>query len=79
LCGGGAKFLGDDLPQLFDIDVRLLQNSQFSNTNGYYKLGVYSVRKNRAAQRAKQKQEEEKKSEQEKNEKKDNQDKKKGE
>ncbi|MGM0369187.1 MAG: hypothetical protein ACQEP9_02055 [Bacillota bacterium] len=73
LCGGGAKFLGDDLPQLFDIDVKLLQNSQFSNTNGYYKLGVYSVRKNRAAQRAKQKQEE-KKAEQEENNEEDKQD-----
>ena len=51
LCGGGAKFLGDYLPVKFNVDVKLLENAQFSNTNGYYKLGVYSVRKNRAAKK----------------------------
>ncbi|MBM7555489.1 ParM/StbA family protein [Halanaerobacter jeridensis] len=55
LCGGGAKFLGEHLPDMFEVDAKLLENAQFSNTSGYYKLGVYSVRKHRAAKQAKKK------------------------
>ena len=60
LCGGGANFLGTYLPDMFEVDVKLLENAQFSNTSGYYKLGAYSVRKKRAAKKAKQKAKQEK-------------------
>ncbi|MGM0502909.1 MAG: hypothetical protein ACQERJ_10305 [Bacillota bacterium] len=61
LCGGGAKFLGDYLPDLFNVDVKLLDSAQFSNTNGYYKVGVYSARKNKAVQKAEKKKKQEQK------------------
>lgn len=41
LCGGGAKYLEDILKDMFDIEVKKVNNSQFANANGYYKLGVY--------------------------------------
>lgn len=42
LCGGGAQYLGEHLNDLFNIKVKIIDNPQFSNANGYYKLGIYS-------------------------------------
>ena len=54
LCGGGAKILRDYLPDIFEVDIEVLDNAQFSNTSGYYKLGVYSVKKKRAQKSSKE-------------------------
>ncbi|MFO7819292.1 MAG: ParM/StbA family protein [Halanaerobacter sp.] len=54
LCGGGAKILRDYLPDIFEVDIKVLDNAQFSNTSGYYKLGVYSVKKKRAQKSSKE-------------------------
>ncbi|MCK8825499.1 ParM/StbA family protein [Fuchsiella alkaliacetigena] len=41
LCGGGSRYLGDILNDMFNIEVKVIENPQFSNASGYYKLGVY--------------------------------------
>jgi plasmid segregation protein ParM len=44
LCGGGAKYIEAPLSELFDLDLKVVDNPQFSNANGYYKLGVYATK-----------------------------------
>ncbi|TDX45399.1 ParM/StbA family protein [Orenia marismortui] len=56
LCGGGARIVGDELSEMLPVEVNVLNNPQFSNANGYYKLGVYNSRKSRAAKSLKSKQ-----------------------
>ncbi|OCL28626.1 hypothetical protein U472_00270 [Orenia metallireducens] len=38
LCGGGAQSLRKDLNDLFDKDITVISDAQFSNARGYYKL-----------------------------------------
>ena len=42
LCGGGSKYLEKYLSEMFDIEVKTANNAQFSNANGYYKIGIYN-------------------------------------
>lgn len=53
LCGGGSRFIGDELADIFDIKTRVLEEPQFSNTAGYYKLGVYQNKKKERKNKAK--------------------------
>ncbi len=40
LCGGGAKLVGNHLVDLFNKEVIVVTNPQFSNARGYYKAGL---------------------------------------
>lgn len=39
LCGGGSKYIIEKLNKLFDKEVKLVDQPQFANAIGYYKLG----------------------------------------
>jgi len=43
LVGGGAKFLHDYFVEKFDKDIKLVDDPQFSNVRGYYKIGMYRL------------------------------------
>ncbi len=70
LCGGGSKFIGDRLANIFNVNTRVLDKPQFSNTEGYYKLGIYSSKKKKAQAKKEQakKEAEENKAEEQENE-----------
>lgn len=47
LCGGGAIAIADYLKEVFNIKVAVVDDPQFANARGYYKLGVYANNKNK--------------------------------
>ncbi len=53
LCGGGSRLIGNRLAEIFKIETRVLEKPQFSNTAGYYKLGVYQKRRKQAKSKSK--------------------------
>ena len=45
LCGGGACALGNQLAEYFEKRIIIVDDPQFSNARGYYKIGINNLEK----------------------------------